>query len=183
MKTQAVEVKVKKKFFIVNRIKFLNFEIQRYGKQNIFKNARQTNGLLYNKAESFLLSFSPSGGCSMPPFFSQFPMGWISEESTRRQKSFLLSLPSSRRRRREPVRPTTVAMQVDVVFLGSWASNFMPALNSFTGGAVPWKYKFAISYGIYKQFIIMMCSTFACVDEKTHLSEAVRRSSDCSFLF
>ena len=72
----------------------------------------------------------------MPPFFSQLPMGWISDESTRRQKSFLLSLPSSRRRRRAPVSPTTVAMQVDVVLRGSCASSFMPALNSFTGGVV-----------------------------------------------
>ena len=74
----------------------------------------------------------------MPPFFSQLPMGWISDESTRRQKSFLLSEPSRRRRSREPVRPTTVAMQVDVVFLGSWASSFIPALNSFTGGVGLW---------------------------------------------
>lgn len=29
----------------------------------------------------------------------------------------------------------------------------------------------------------MKCSTVACVHEKTHLSEAVRRSSDCSCLF
>ncbi|KAF3839366.1 hypothetical protein F7725_018083 [Dissostichus mawsoni] len=62
------------------------------------------------------------------------PIGWISEESTRRQKSFLLSDPSRRSRSREPVRPTTVAMQVDVVFRGSWASSFIPALNSFSGG-------------------------------------------------
>lgn len=79
---------------------------------------------------------SPSGGWSMPPFFSQLPMGWISDESTRRQKSFLLSLPSSRRRRRAPVSPTTVAMQVEVVLRGSCASSFMPALNSFSGGVV-----------------------------------------------
>lgn len=77
----------------------------------------------------------PSGGCSMPPFFSQLPIGWISEESTRRQKSFLLSDPSNRSRRREPVRPTTVAIQVDVVLRGSWASSFIPALNSLIGGA------------------------------------------------
>lgn len=80
----------------------------------------------------------PSGGCSMPPFFSQLPIGWISEESTRRQKSFLLSDPSKRSRRREPVRPTTVAMQVDVVFRGSWASSFIPALNSLIGGVRLW---------------------------------------------
>lgn len=77
---------------------------------------------------------SPKGGWSIPPFFSQLPMGWISAESTRRQKSFLLSLPSRRNRRRAPVSPTTVAIQVDVVFLGSWASNFMPILNSLLGG-------------------------------------------------
>lgn len=85
-----------------------------------------------------VLVSSPSGGCSMPPFFSQLPIGWISEESTRRQKSFLLSDPSRRSRSREPVKPTTVAMQVDVVFRGSWASSFMPALNSFTGGVRLW---------------------------------------------
>lgn len=71
----------------------------------------------------------------MPPFFSQLPIGWISEESTRRQKSFLLSDPSNLSRRREPVKPTTVAMQVDVVLRGSWASSFIPALNSLGGGA------------------------------------------------
>lgn len=71
----------------------------------------------------------------MPPFFSQLPIGWISEESTRRQKSFLLSDPSNLSRRREPVKPTTVAMQVDVVFRGSWASSFIPVLNPLIGGA------------------------------------------------
>lgn len=80
------------------------------------------------------LSYSPRGGCSIPPFFSQFPIGWISAESTSRQKSFLLSLPSRRRRRRAPVSPTTVAIQVDVVFLGSCASSFMLILNSLLGG-------------------------------------------------
>ena len=80
----------------------------------------------------------PSGGCNMPPFFSQLPIGWISEESTRRQKSFLLSDPSKRSLSREPVRPTTVAMQVDVVFRGSWASSFIPALNSLSGGVRLW---------------------------------------------
>lgn len=74
----------------------------------------------------------------MPPFFSQLPIGWISEESTKRQKSFLLSDPSKRSRKREPVRPTTVAMQVDVVFRGSWASSFIPALKSLTGGVGLW---------------------------------------------
>lgn len=79
-------------------------------------------------------SRKPRGGCSIPPFFSQFPMGWISAESTSRQKSFLLSLPSRRRRRRAPVSPTTVAMHVDVVFRGSWASSFILILNSLAGG-------------------------------------------------
>lgn len=68
-------------------------------------------------------------------------MGWISAESTSRQKSFLLSLPSRRRRRRAPVRPTTVAMQVEVVFLGSWASSFILILNSFAGGVYDCKEK------------------------------------------
>lgn len=85
-----------------------------------------------------MVDLLPRGGCSMPPFFSQFPIGWISEESTSRQKSFLLSDPSKRRRSLEPVRPTTVAMQVDVVFRGSWASSFIPALNSLTGGVRLW---------------------------------------------
>lgn len=88
-----------------------------------------------------LNSSSPSGGCSIPPFFSQFPMGWISAESTSLQKSFLLSLPSRRRRRRAPVRPTTVAMHVDVVFRGSWASSFILILNSFAGGVYDCKEK------------------------------------------
>lgn len=85
-----------------------------------------------------MVDLLPRGGCSMPPFFSQFPIGWISEESTSRQKSFLLSEPSKRRRSLEPVRPTTVAMQVEVVLRGSWASSFIPALNSLTGGVRLW---------------------------------------------
>lgn len=130
----------------------------------------------------------------MPPFFSQLPMGWISEESTRRQKSFLLSLPSSRKRRREPVRPTTVAMQVDVVFLGSWASSFMPALNSFTGGVV--LYREGISHFFNPRFQSTEygngngCKIYnwriqnnTRVNEKAHLSEAVSRCRDCSRLF
>uniref|UniRef100_A0A182TFT9 Uncharacterized protein n=1 Tax=Anopheles melas TaxID=34690 RepID=A0A182TFT9_9DIPT len=83
-----------------------------------------------------LLAFSrkPSGGFSISPDRSQCPIGWISFESTSRQKSFLLSPPSSRRRKREPSTPTTVAMQVEVMLRGSSASSFMLILNSFLGG-------------------------------------------------
>lgn len=83
----------------------------------------------------------PSGGCSMSPFFSQVPMGWISEESTSLQKSLLLSLPSSRRRRRTPVRPITVAMHTEVEFRGSWASSFIPTLKSLEGGILAFREK------------------------------------------
>lgn len=83
----------------------------------------------------------PSGGCSMSPFFSQVPMGWISEESTSLQKSLLLSLPSSRRRRRTPVRPITVAMHTEVEFRGSWASSFIPTLKSLEGGILAYRGK------------------------------------------
>lgn len=76
----------------------------------------------------------PSGGCSMSPFFSQVPMGWMSEESTSLQKSLLLSLPSRRRRRRTPVKPITVAMHTEVELRGSWASSFIPTLKSLEGG-------------------------------------------------
>lgn len=81
------------------------------------------------------LSLSPSGGCSMSPFFSHVPMGWMSDESTSLQKSLLLSLPSRRRRSRTPVRPITVAMQTEVELRGSWASSFIPTLKSLEGGA------------------------------------------------
>lgn len=81
-----------------------------------------------------LTGVSPSGGCSMSPFFSQLPMGWMSEESTSLQKSLLLSLPSRRRRRRTPVRPITVAIQTEVELRGSWASSFIPTLKSLEGG-------------------------------------------------
>lgn len=70
----------------------------------------------------------------MSPFFSQVPMGWISEESTSLQKSLLLSLPSRRRRRRTPVKPITVAMHTEVELRGSWASSFIPTLKSLEGG-------------------------------------------------
>ena len=72
----------------------------------------------------------------MSPFFSQVPMGWMSAESTRRQKSLVLSLPSRRRRRRTPVMPITVAMQTEVEFRGSRASSFMPTLKSLEGGSL-----------------------------------------------
>lgn len=77
---------------------------------------------------------NPRGGCNIPPAFSQWPIGRTSCESTRRQKSFLLSPPSSRSRRRGPWTPTTVAMHVDVTLRGSRASSFIPARNSFLGG-------------------------------------------------
>lgn len=70
----------------------------------------------------------------MSPFFSQVPMGWMSEESTSLQKSLLLSLPSRRRRRRTPVSPITVAMHTEVELRGSWASSFIPTLKSLEGG-------------------------------------------------
>lgn len=70
----------------------------------------------------------------MPPFFSQVPMGCMSEESTSLQKSFLLSLPSSRNLSLAPVIPITVAIQTEVTLRGSWASSFIPTLKSFVGG-------------------------------------------------
>lgn len=77
----------------------------------------------------------PRGGCSIPPCSSQCPIGWISLlQSTKRQKSFLLSEPSSLSLNLGPNVPTTVAMQVDVRLRGSSASSFMPILNSFLGG-------------------------------------------------
>lgn len=73
----------------------------------------------------------------MPPRSSQWPTGWISLlVSTKRQKSFLLSEPSNRRRNLGPRVPTMVAMHVDVRFLGSKASSFIPILNSFLGGTL-----------------------------------------------
>ena len=78
----------------------------------------------------------PRGGCNMSPFFSQVPMGWMSAESTRRQKSLVLSLPSRRRRSRTPVTPITVAMQTEVELRGSRASSFMPTLKSLEGGSL-----------------------------------------------
>lgn len=86
------------------------------------------------------LTFSPSGGCSMSPFFSQVPIGWMSEESTSLQKSLLLSLPSRRRRRRTPVKPITVAIQTEVELRGSWASSFIPTLKSLEGGTLACRY-------------------------------------------
>ena len=58
--------------------------------------------------------------------YSTLPIGWISLESTSLQKSFLLSEPSSLKRRRGPITPTTVAMHVDVRLRGSCASSFTP---------------------------------------------------------
>lgn len=83
----------------------------------------------------------PSGGCNMPPFFSVYPTGFNSEESTNRQKSFLLSPPSRRSRILGPTTPTTVAMHIDVIFRGSTASNFIPGLNSFSGDSSCFKLK------------------------------------------
>lgn len=79
---------------------------------------------------------SPSGGCSMSPFLSQVPMGWMSEESTNLQKSLVLSLPSRRRRRRVPIMPITVAMHTELELRGSRASSFIPALKSLVGGTL-----------------------------------------------
>uniref|UniRef100_A0A182IMR9 Uncharacterized protein n=1 Tax=Anopheles atroparvus TaxID=41427 RepID=A0A182IMR9_ANOAO len=95
----------------------------------------QLSVLVRNVGQLLAFRRNPSGGFSISPDFSQCPIGWISLESTRCQKSFLLSPPSSRRRNREPSTPTTVAMQVEVVLRGSSASSFMPILNSFFGGA------------------------------------------------
>lgn len=77
----------------------------------------------------------------MSPFFSQVPMGWMSEESTSLQKSLLLSLPSRRRRRRTPVSPITVAMHTDVELRGSWASSFIPTLKSLEGGILACRWR------------------------------------------
>lgn len=80
---------------------------------------------------------NPNGGCSIPPRSSQLPTGWISLfVSTKRQKSFLLSDPSRRSRNLGPRVPTIVAIQVEVRFLGSKASSFIPILNSFFGGTL-----------------------------------------------
>lgn len=70
----------------------------------------------------------------MSPFFSQVPIGWMSDESTNLQKSLVLSLPSSRKRSLMPIIPITVAMQTEVELRGSRASSFIPALKSFEGG-------------------------------------------------
>lgn len=58
----------------------------------------------------------------------------MSDESTSRQKSLVLSLPSSRRRRRVPIIPITVAMHTEFELRGSRASSFIPALKSLVGG-------------------------------------------------
>lgn len=81
-------------------------------------------------------SHSPSGGCSMSPFLSQVPIGWISNESISLQKSLVLSLPSRRKRRRIPIMPITVAMHTELELRGSRASSFMPALKSLEGGTL-----------------------------------------------
>lgn len=78
----------------------------------------------------------PSGGCSMSPFLSQVPIGWMSNESTSRQKSLVLSLPSRRRRSRVPIIPITVAMHTELELRGSRASSFIPALKSLEGGTL-----------------------------------------------
>ena len=58
----------------------------------------------------------------------------MSDESTSLQKSFLLSEPSSLRRRRGPIVATTVAIQVEVRLRGSLASSLIPRWKSFEGG-------------------------------------------------
>lgn len=85
--------------------------------------------------------YLPKGGCNISPLLSQVPMGWISDESTRRQKSLVLSLPSRRRRRRVPISPITVAMHTEVEFLGSRASTFIPILKSLVGGTRDYTHK------------------------------------------
>lgn len=75
----------------------------------------------------------------MSPFLSQVPIGWMSDESISLQKSLVLSLPSSRRRRRIPIIPITVAMQTELELRGSRASSFIPALNSLVGGTLDCK--------------------------------------------
>lgn len=99
------------------------------------------------------LTFLPSGGCSISPFFSHVPIGWISEESTSLQKSLLLSLPSRRRRRRTPVKPITVAIQTEVELRGSWASSFIPTLKSLEGGTLAcryWEHSLFLQSGLNK---------------------------------
>lgn len=87
----------------------------------------------------------------MPPFFSVYPIGFNSEESINRQKSFLLSPPSKRRRILGPTTPTTVAMHIDVIFRGSTASSFIPGLNSFSGDSSCLKYKLKFN----KRYIVV----------------------------
>lgn len=82
------------------------------------------------------LRHPPSGGCSMSPFLSQVPIGWMSNESTSRQKSLVLSLPSRRRRSRVPIMPITVAIHTELELRGSRASSFIPALKSLEGGTL-----------------------------------------------
>ena len=89
--------------------------------------------VLLNQSECSVL---PSGGWSMSPLLSQLPIGWMSDESTKRQKSLVLSLPSRRRRRRVPIMPITVAMETEVELRGSRASSFMPTLKSLEGGTL-----------------------------------------------
>lgn len=92
------------------------------------------SSILCIKGHAHLNVVSPSGGCSMSPFLSQVPIGWMSDESTSLQKSLVLSLPSRRRRSRVPIMPITVAMQTELELRGSRASSFMPALKSLEGG-------------------------------------------------
>ena len=72
----------------------------------------------------------------MSPFLSHVPIGWMSDESTNRQKSLVLSLPSSRSRSRVPIMPITVAMHTEWELRGSRASSFIPALKSLVGGTL-----------------------------------------------
>lgn len=96
-----------------------------------------------NVGQNDAFNRKPNGGCNMPPLFSIVPTGLISFESTKRQKSFLLSLPSRRIFSRGPSTPTTVAMHVDVILRGSSASSFMPILKLFFGGSAACLKQFA----------------------------------------
>ena len=100
----------------------------------------------------------PRGGCSSFPVFSQYPTGCRSTESTSLQKSLVLSLPSSLRRIRGPIIPTTVATHIEVRLRGSTASIFWCSLNSLTGGSTDFEIVFKSSLKLYqnKTYILDM---------------------------
>lgn len=106
------------------------------------------------------LRHPPRGGCSMSPFLSQVPIGWMSDESTSRQKSLVLSLPSKRSRRRVPIMPITVAMHTELELRGSLASSFIPALKSLEGGTLAWRtsrrHKFTVTVELCLCLIILI---------------------------